>query len=536
MGQKKPVEADPDGSFYTFEKRVSKSGSKGGKGFADVWYKDHFAIEYKGKHKDLKAAYDQLLRYREDLGNPPLLVVSDIARFEIHTNFTNSVKQVYTFTNGEVPDNIKLLKALFEDPDSLAPSKSTETVTREAAEGFAKLSDGLRSRGVDAERASHFLNKLLFCLFAEDVGLLPKDIFSEILSASSQNPGWFVTYTSELFRTMSIGGHTMLKKIRCFNGGLFADDEVFELDREELKVLARIAKLDWSSVEPAIFGTFFERSLDPAMRSKLGAHYTSKEDILALIEPVLMAPLREDWRRVKVEAQSLVESVSGESDTKRKSALKRAADIIMEFTIHLRRIRVLDPACGSGNFLYMALRQMLDLEKEVATFASSLDDKNPVQLNIDQYTPQVSPDQLFGMELSPYAHELAQVVVWIGYLQWLGDNGVTADRNPVLGNMSNIKQIDAILAFDDEGDPTEPEWPEADVIVGNPPFIGDKRMREALGDDYVDQVRKLYKGRVGGGGRFRNLLVREVQTTNRKQSRNPSRTYRHQRHSLRSQP
>lgn len=178
LGQQTPTEADPDGDFYTFERRVSKTGSSAGKGFADVWYRNRFAFEYKGKHRDLGAAYDQLLQYREDLENPPLLVVSDMERFEVHTNFERTKKQVYAFTNDEIgeadPKALRVLHALFEDPDALRPGQTTEGVTEEAARKFALLADGLRERGLDPQEAAHFLNRLLFCLFAEDVGLLPK--------------------------------------------------------------------------------------------------------------------------------------------------------------------------------------------------------------------------------------------------------------------------------------------------------------------------------------------------------------------------
>ena len=158
IGAPKPAEMDPKGEFYTFEKGVEKTG--GGKGFADVWFKDHFAIEYKGRHKDLRAAYGQLLQYRESLENPPVLVVTDTDRFEIHTNFTGTVTEVHAFTNEELPDpeNMKVLRAMFEDPYSLKPDRTVEGVTEEVAGKFAILADGMRDRGLEPEAAAHFLN------------------------------------------------------------------------------------------------------------------------------------------------------------------------------------------------------------------------------------------------------------------------------------------------------------------------------------------------------------------------------------------
>ncbi|MBA2781700.1 MAG: class I SAM-dependent DNA methyltransferase [Rubrobacteraceae bacterium] len=471
---------------------MKKTGVEAGKGFADVWYRGHFAFEYKGKHKDLEAAYDQLLRYREDLGNPPLLVVCDIDRFQVHTNFTNTAKRVYAFTNEELPEpeNLRVLRALFEAPASLAPERTSEGVTEEAARKFAQLADGLRSRGVDSERASHFLNKLLFCLFAEDVGLLPEGLFTKIISRTRRNPERFAQYAGQLFNSMSEGGDFLLEDIPCFNGGLFADGDTLPLEDGELQILADATKLDWGSVEPAIFGTLFERSLDPGQRARLGAHYTSREDILTLVEPVLMAPLRREWARVQEESEKLFEGLHPTNTASRNRTLRKIEAGLIGYLQRLRTIRVLDPACGSGNFLYVSLKQLLDLEKEVSTFAE--------KLGIGHFFPEVSPEQLWGIETSPYAHELAQVVVWIGYLQWMVDNGFGTRQEPILGPMTNILWMDAILGYDEGGRPVEPEWPEADVIVGNPPFLGGSKVRGELGDEYIGSLWELYKGQVPG--------------------------------------
>jgi len=256
-------------------------------------------------------------------------------------------------------------------------------------------------------------------------------------------------------------------------------------------VLARACRLNWASVEPAIFGTLFERSLDPAKRAQLGAHYTSRDDILLIVEPVLMAPLRREWADLQQQALTLVakrDAASGPARLRQQDALRR---LLVGFSSKLSTVRVLDPACGSGNFLYVALKQLLDLEKAVITFAA--------QHGLTTWFPQVKPEQLYGIEVNPYAHELAQVVVWIGYLQWLHDNGFATVSGTILRRLDNIKAMDAILGHDEQGRPIEPEWPEADIIIGNPPFLGDKRMRGELGDAYAEQVRALYGGRVPGG-------------------------------------
>jgi hypothetical protein len=303
-----PAEADPDGSFYTFEKGVEKSGGEGaGKGFADVWHRGRFAFEYKGKHKDLEAAYRQLQLYREDLENPPLLVVCDMERYEVHTNFTNAVAKVYFFSNEDIPkpETQKILGALFKDPNSLRPGRTPESVTEEVAAKFAEIADGLRARDEDPEEAAHFLNKLLFALFAEDIGLLPKGLFTKLIERSRKKPEQFTRYAGELFSAMAEGGEFALEDVPHFNGGLFEGGETLHLEPQEIRTLLEAARLDWGSVEPAIFGTLFERSMDPSQRARLGAHYTSREDILAIVEPVLMDPLRQKWGSVREEVGDL---------------------------------------------------------------------------------------------------------------------------------------------------------------------------------------------------------------------------------------
>ncbi len=488
LGAPKPAQTDPAGEFYTFEKGVEKSG--GGKGFADAWYKDHFAIEYKGKHKDLSAAYQQLLQYREALENPPVLLVTDIERFEIHTNFTGTVTRVYSFTNSELPEaeNLRLLRAMFSDPYSLRPTRTVESVTEEAAGKFAQLADGLRDRGVDPQKAAHFLNKLLFCLFAEDIKLLPEGLFTRVVTRGLKRPETFNQNVRGLFDAMSTGGEFSLEDIPYFDGGLFSEGDAVPLEAGELRVLAEAARLDWSSVEPAIFGTLFERSLDPSQRARLGAHYTSKEDILTIVEPVLMAPLRREWEGVRTKANAEAEQAASQTGRRASNSLQRAERGLSAFAERLRKVSVLDPACGSGNFLYVSLKELLDLEKEVSTFAG--------EIGLTLFFPEVSPEQLHGIETSPYAHELAQVAIWIGYLQWLVENGFGTRQEPILGPMTNIVEMDAILSRDEDGNPVEPEWPEADVVVGNPPFLGGKRLRAELQDEYVDELFTLYRNRV----------------------------------------
>jgi type II restriction/modification system DNA methylase subunit YeeA len=500
-GHPYPAAADQSGESFTFEKHVSTV--EGDKGFADVWKRGYFAWEYKGKHKDLLAAYLQLLRFREDLENPPLLVVCDQDHFEVHTNFPNTKKQVYSFRLDDLLSDaptpncalppLEVLRALFNSPDELRPDTSSARVTEKAATEFAKLATNLEVRKIDPEKAAHFLMRLLFCLFADSIGLLPDHLFRKMIEIDKGRPANFNRKLRQLFAAMAKGDIFGVYDVSWFNGALFADDAIIELAASDLAILTASASLDWSYVEPAIFGTLFERSFDPTKRSQLGAHYTSKPDILTIIDPVLVAPLQQRWEEVRKQATALADAAAKEAKGPGYSKLrKQLQELVFGWVEELSKVRVLDPACGSGNFLYLALKRMLDLWKEAYVFSA--------EHGLRTFLPyQVDPSQLYGLETNVYAHEPASVVVWIGYLQWLKDNGIGMPKEPILRHLTNIQHRDAILGFDAKGNPVEPEWPEAEFIVGNPPFLGDKKMRAELGDDYVDSLRALYVERVPGG-------------------------------------
>lgn len=508
LKQPKPAAADPEGAWYTFERGLKDN--EGDQGWADVWMKNHFGWEYKGKHKDLSKAYQQLQRYREALENPPLLVVCDMDRFEIHTNFTGSVKNVHAFSLAELsePKNLEVLRKAFTDPQSLRPGETTATITEKAAIELAGLSDGMRDRGIEPHKAAHFLMKLVFCMFAEDIALLvppaqnqkPKKLFREVLQGSKDNPERLSKMLKELFKSMAKGGMFGTDDILYFNGGLFADAETITLTPEEIRILVRVNDFDWSDVEPSIFGTLFERTLDPSKRSQIGAHYTSREDIEMLLQPVMMAPLRREWSEVRNKADALFEKLrikamklkkEQREQTKRKNSkeFRELSKLFEGFLHRLATVTVLDPACGSGNFLYVALHLLLDLEKEVISYAG------PLGLGL---FPQVRPTQLAGLEINEYAQQLAQVVIWIGFLQWMHHNGFQPPQNPVLDPIDSIRRTDAIIDRSNSEKPVEPDWPDATFIVGNPPFLHGSKMRAELGDAYVEDLFPLYSGRVAG--------------------------------------
>lgn len=201
-----------------------------------------------------------------------------------------------------------------------------------------------------------------------------------------------------------------------------------------------------------------------------------------------MAPLRRRWQEIQTRAQELAARRVSVAVAQRNRIDNELRAMLTGFSLELAQVRVLDPACGSGNFLYVALKQLLDLEKAVITTAGDLE--------LGLFFPNVSPEQLRGIELNEYAHELAQITIWIGYIQWLKENGFYINQEPILKPLDTIVQMDAVLAFDAQGRPVEPQWPAADVIIGNPPFLGGKRLRTELGDRYVDQLFALYDGRV----------------------------------------
>ncbi|MBE7474888.1 MAG: class I SAM-dependent DNA methyltransferase [Anaerolineae bacterium] len=493
IGHATPAEADPTGEKFTFEAGAGKQ--KGGQGWADVWKKGFFAWEYKGKHADLDKAYQQLLQYRETLQNPPLLVVSDLDSIVIHTNFTNTVKRVERLALDDLltPAGMDKLRAVFHNPDFFKVAQTPAQVTQKAAQEFANLAGLLRKYGEDSHQIAHFLIRLLFCLFAEDIGLLPARVFSRLVTQTHKKTDAFTAQLNHLFGAMATGGYFGPDEIPHFDGGLFDDARALPLDSQSMDILVKVADLDWSSIEPSILGTLFERSLDPSKRAQLGAHYTSKEDILLIVEPVLMAPLRRRWAEVQAQAQALAERRDTAKGGQRTKLHNDLTGLLMGFAAEIAQVRVLDPASGSGNFLYVALKQLLDLWKEVSILAG--------QLGLTLFTPNIgpSPAQLYGIEVNPYAHELAQATVWIGYIQWLRDNGFGDPGEPILKPLHNIMQMDSVLAYDEQGRPIEPAWPEVDVIIGNPPFLGNKKMRSELGDAYAEDLRQLYDGRVSGG-------------------------------------
>lgn len=464
-------------------------------------------------------------------GRPPFIIVADVGHsLELYSEFSRSGGAYVPFpapgshrirledlNSDETRDR---LRAVWTDPLSLDPSRRSARVTREIADRLAKLAVALERGGHDPHETAGFLMRCLFTMFAEDVGLLPKASFSGLLSSLKDNPEHFVPMTEELWTRMNEGGFStsLRSDVLRFNGGLFEKATALPLTRDQLLLLVEAAQCDWRDVEPAIFGTLLERALDPTERHKLGAHYTPREYVERLVMPTIINPIRAEWEAVRAAVMVFL----GEG------AANKAIAAVQAFHGRLLTVRVLDPACGSGNFLYVTLEHLKRIEGEVF---DTLDSLGGLQFVMEMQLGAVDPHQLLGLEVNPRAAAIAEIVLWIGTLQWhFRNRGNTPVAEPVIKSFHNIECRDALIEWDaiepvcdengvpvtrwdghstmphpvtgkevpDESqrapvvqyvNPRAATWPDADYVVGNPPFIGASLMRAALGDGYTEAVR-----------------------------------------------
>jgi hypothetical protein len=472
---------------------------------------------------------------------PPFLVVVDVGHtIDLYSEFTQTGGTYIHFpdatshrikladlANPEVRDR---LRAVWLDPLSLDPSRRSAKVTREIAAKLAELARLFEGQKHDPHDVAQFLMRCLFTMFAEDVGLLPKDGFKKMLKGLD-DPAQFRPMAEDLWRNMNVGGFSahFRKKLLQFNGGLFADPSALDINRDQLDLLIEAAEKQWKDVEPAIFGTLLERALDPVERHKLGAHYTPRAYVERLVMPTIVEPIRAEWDNVRAAA------ILHASEGNRDEAVKE----LEAFHDKLCETKVLDPACGSGNFLYVTLEHLKRIEGEVFSTYQSIAERQTLL----ESGHTVDPHQLLGIEINPRAAAIADIVLWIGYLQWhFRTRGNVSPPEPVIKNFKNIECRDALLTWssrepllDEKGkpvthwdgrttkkhpvtgeevpdetareisykynNPKKAEWPEADYVVGNPPFIGDKMMKQALGEGYVKAVRDTYD-ELGGSNDF----------------------------------
>ena len=569
LGVERPSVSDKDGDFqdYRFERPVTLTHTGRKKnGRIDLYKKGHFVLEAKqfvsspsqnqstlglflekdsrkqtGHGKRGTAKFDDtMLKARNQADNyaravskedcwPPFLLVVDVGHvIELYADFSGQGQGYNQFPDGnryriyledlrqvEIRD---LLRAIWIDPFSLDPALQSAKVTRKIAAHLAELGKSFENQGHDSQTVASFLMRCLFSMFAEDVDLIPRGSFTELLRKLRGHTKHAEPALKGLWETMNTGGFSqvLMQDLKRFNGGLFKEADALPLNDLQLGLLIEAAEADWKQVEPAIFGTLLERALDKRQRHKLGAHYTPRAYVQRLVTPTIIEPLREDWRDVQTAVQRLTE------DGKTDDALK----LVRDFHAKLCETTVLDPACGSGNFLYVALEMMKRLEGEVTALMEELGDTKPL-ITVD-------PHQFLGIELNPWAANVAELVLWIGYLQWhFRTYGNAAPSEPVLRDFKNIRQGDAVLEWenqtermDEDGMPVtrwdgvttmchpvtgeevpdpaarvqvydyaKPKptvWPQAHFINGNPPFIGASRLRDNLGDGYVEALWEAY--------------------------------------------
>jgi hypothetical protein len=449
-----------------------------------------------------RQAEDYVFRLDSDHLAPPFVIVCDVGRcLELYADFSGSGRAYNQFPDRggfriRLPDLRKaevraLLATVWTDPASLDPTRKAALVTRAVAERLAGLSRDMEARGCHAEDVAQFLMRCVFTMFAEDVDLLPAGSFTGLLEKSLVDPAHFGHRLKALWAAMETGDDfcfAIEAAVRHFNGGLFERTTVFELRPDEIARLLEAAKTDWRGVEPAIFGALLEQALDPVERRKLGAHYTPRAYVERLVEATVMEPLRQDWARVLYVAEPAV--AEGDIDL--------ALTEIREFHRRLREVKVLDPACGTGNFLYVAFDMMKKLEGEVIQRLVDLGDGAPAPV-----IPHgvVGPGQFLGIEINERAAHIAELVVWIGYLQWRARASNEPPAEPILMSLKSIRRMDAVMtsergltptferrdgeAVEVHHDPRRADWPAADFIVGNPPFMGGKDVRARLGEGYA---------------------------------------------------
>ena len=551
-----PAQNDNKQNAYVFERRVDMfdASGKSNPGFIDLYKRDSFVLEAKSTVKKvgsggldvaLERAYNQAEGYIKNLPSfekkPPFLIVTDVGHvLQVYSEFTCSGSTYTAFPDQNSfripladlakPEIRERLRSIWLDPHSLDPSKKAALVTRAIATHLAGLAKSLEQAHTP-EQVGTFLMRCLFTMFAEDVGLLPEKLFTQLLERLKNKPESCAPALKNLWNLMDTGGFegVTMEQIRRFNGGLFAQADALPLNKEQIELLLKASLSDWRFVEPAIFGTLLERALNPKERHKLGAHYTPRAYVERLVFPTVIEPLREEWKNVQAAAVLLEQQKPSKKGKKKHS---EAIGLVRAFHTKLCGLRILDPACGSGNFLYVTLEHMKKLEGEILDFLQQL---GFAQTSLEMESVSVNPQQFLGIEVNPRAAKIAEMVLWIGYLQWhFRTHGNVAPPEPILRDFHNIECRDAVLAWeaiepelDELGKPVtrwdgvsmkvhpvtgkdvpddvarvpvwryvkprKAEWPKAEFIVGNPPFIGAAQMRATLGDGYVEALRKTWK-------------------------------------------
>ncbi|WP_257313890.1 DNA methyltransferase [Geothrix fuzhouensis] len=532
-------------STHCFEKDLKLTHLDGttSTGSIDLYREDCFVLEAKqGSTTDvpgsaprrgtraydryMEAAFGQAVNYARNLPQrPPFVITCDIGHaFHVWDGFAGAyggygARRSFTMDDLRTPKVQEYFRALWLDPQSLDPARSRTAVTRDVAAALGGLAHSLEAR-FPAEVVARFLMRVVFTFFAEDVSLLPEKLFQNALEGAwKEHPEAFPKGMESLWDAMNTGGFWGPLKVLRFNGGLFSESLALDLNADEIARLAKAAAFNWAEVDPSIFGTLLESALDARERHRLGAHYTPRAYVERLLRPALEEPLRADWELAQAEAMALLGAEATDADK------AKAREVLHDFQRHLAHVKVLDPACGSGNFLATAYDVLKRLEGEVQR---RLEDLGETGRSLALEGVLVTPAQFVGLEVKPWAAAITDLVLWISHLQWFHRlHPDLAPPEPVLQAYGNIQCRDAVLTWTgtratgrsrwdgqtfkthpvtgkdvpDEAAQTaiveylEPEpasWPEADFIVGNPPFLGNARMRDALGDGYAEALRAAY--------------------------------------------
>ena len=467
-----------------------------------------------------RQAEDYVFRLETSEPAPPFIIVCDVGHcMELYADFSGTGRAYSYYPDRQnfriFMDDLRnpalraRLATVWTDPLSLNPARENARVTREIADRLAKVGKALEKKH-PAEEVAHFLMRCIFTMFAEDVDLLPKGEFTKLLEECIDRPASFAPLLEELWAKMDEADYNkrfysaFKQHLKHFNGNLFKAAQAFAIGKEEIGELLAAAKVDWTRVEPAIFGTLLEHALDDKERSKLGAHYTPRLYVERIVQVTVMEPLRAEWRDVQIKIQEAVDNADNKEE-----GLQKAIGFARDFHAQLCNTKVLDPACGTGNFLYVSLELMKGLEGEILEKLAELGFE---AFELERET--VDPHQFLGLELNPRAAAIAELVIWIGALQQHYRIKKEHPPEPILKAFKNINSggrngFDAVLTWDGypaphfqtrDGKPMEtapnarrPEWPEAEFIVGNPPFIGGKDIRSELGDFYTETLWSVHK-------------------------------------------
>src|SRR5688572_8673437 len=454
----------------TAEMRIRKASEDGGgTSFADYVWKPIVLIEMKKRGADLSKHYRQAFDYWVRLvpDRPQYVVLCNFDEFWIYDFNTQLDSPKDTVRLDELPTRWGPLAFLFPTNEAPRFGNDREAVTRKAADKLAECFRKLITRKVDRNLAQRFILQTLVALFAEDIGLLPRYLLGSLVE-ECKKPADSFDLLGGLFAAMNspdtpTGGR--YKGVRYFNGGIFAEPARLELHDDELNQLKGAAGSDWSKVSPEIFGAIFQDSMEAEERHAFGAHYTSPVDIMKIVKPTISDP----WTQA-------IESA--------KSA-KRLNELLERLTT----LRVLDPACGSGNFLYLAYRDMKRLETRIRErLTSEFPQEQPRLIH-------VNARQFFGMDINPFAIELAKVSMMIGRKLAIDELHIADEADLPLDNLdANFKAVDALITTvaASGGGVVPTPWPPADVIIGNPPFVDARNITIERGRDYVAKLRRLY--------------------------------------------